>query len=133
MSHAHVILKNNLFLEDKQMIFLSLFDKSTGFRFTKNLKELGIHFLRSPWIKLGTLKTALCLFFVPRPLEKSCFTSERVQILNLLRLILYPSHSMFGNTYIVVVSSKCLLGFLLLFGGHVLWCVSPLAFLQHCL
>ena len=37
LSHILVILKNNVFFEDKQMILLSLFDTFTGFRFTKKL------------------------------------------------------------------------------------------------
>jgi len=32
--------ENNVFFEEKQMILLSLFDISTGFRFTKNLNDL---------------------------------------------------------------------------------------------
>ena len=36
LSHILVSLKNNVFFEDKQMILLSLFDISTGFRFQKN-------------------------------------------------------------------------------------------------
>ena len=50
LSHILVILKNNVFFEDKQMILLSLFDISTGFRFQKNLKSLPIQFLSHPWI-----------------------------------------------------------------------------------
>ena len=48
LSHNLVILKNNVFFEDKQMILLSLFDISTGFRFPKNLKSLPIQFLGHP-------------------------------------------------------------------------------------
>ncbi len=33
LSHILVILKNNVFFEDKQMILLPLFDTSTSFRF----------------------------------------------------------------------------------------------------
>ena len=42
LSHILVILRNSVFFEDKQMILLSLFDISTGFRFPKNLKSCSI-------------------------------------------------------------------------------------------
>ena len=45
LSHILVSLKNNVFFEDKQMILLSLFDISTGFRFQKNLKSFPIQVL----------------------------------------------------------------------------------------
>ena len=48
MSHILVILNNNVFFEDKQMILLSLFDISIGFRFPKNLKSLPILVFRHP-------------------------------------------------------------------------------------
>ena len=54
LSHILVSLKNDVFFEDEQMILLSLFDISAGFRFTKNLKELGVHFLSCPWTNLET-------------------------------------------------------------------------------
>ena len=54
LSHILVSLKNNVFFEDKQMILLSLFDISTGFRFPKNLKSLPIQF----WIHPCLVSTA---------------------------------------------------------------------------
>ena len=50
LSHILVILKNNVFFEDKQMVLLSLFDIFTGFRFTKKLYESTIQTLRYPRI-----------------------------------------------------------------------------------
>ena len=48
LSHILETLKNNVFFEDKQMILLSIFDISTGFKFPKNLKSLPIQFLSHP-------------------------------------------------------------------------------------
>ena len=48
LSYILVILKNNVFFEDKQMILLSLFDISAGLSFPKNLKSLPIQFLSHP-------------------------------------------------------------------------------------
>ena len=39
LSHILVILKNNVFFEDKQMILQSLCDIFTGFRFPKKYQE----------------------------------------------------------------------------------------------
>ena len=46
LSHILVILKNNVFFEDKQMILQSLFDTSTGFRFLKNLKSSAVQVIQ---------------------------------------------------------------------------------------
>ena len=51
LSHILVILKNNVFFEDKQMILPSLFDISTGFRFQKSFP---IQVLRHPWSNGGS-------------------------------------------------------------------------------
>ena len=48
LSHILVSLKNSVFFEDKQMILLSLFDISTGFRFPKTLKSLPVQILWHP-------------------------------------------------------------------------------------
>ena len=45
LSYVLLILRNNLFFEDKQMILLSLSDISAGLRFQKNLKSFPIQFL----------------------------------------------------------------------------------------
>ena len=50
LSHILIILKNNVFFEDKQMILLPLFDIYTGFRFTKNLNSCSIQFWSHPWV-----------------------------------------------------------------------------------
>ena len=49
LSYVLLILRNNLFFEDKQMILLSLFDISTSFRFQKNLKSFPIQVFSHPW------------------------------------------------------------------------------------
>ena len=49
LSYVLLILRNNLFFEDKQMILLSLFDISAGLRFQKNLKSFPIQFLSHLW------------------------------------------------------------------------------------
>ena len=56
LSHILIILKNNVFFEDKQMILLPLFDIYTGFRFTKNLNSCSIQFWSHPWssVSYGT-------------------------------------------------------------------------------
>ncbi len=50
LSYVLLILRNNLFFEDKQMILVSFFDTFTGFKFQKNLKSLPIQFLSNPWV-----------------------------------------------------------------------------------
>ena len=50
LSYVRLILRNNLLFEDKQMILLSLFDISTGFRFQKNLKSFPIQVLSHLWV-----------------------------------------------------------------------------------
>ena len=52
LSHTLVILKNNVFFEDKQMILLPLFDTSTGFRSTKKLYESTIQTLCYPHLSM---------------------------------------------------------------------------------
>ena len=52
LSYVLLILRNNLFFEDKQMILLSLFDISAGLRFQKNLKSFPIQFLSHLWLSL---------------------------------------------------------------------------------
>ena len=47
LSYVLLILRNNLFFEDKQMILLSLFDISTGFRFQKKSEKLSYPGLES--------------------------------------------------------------------------------------
>ena len=54
LSHILVILKNNVFFEDKQMILLPLFDIYTGFRFTKNLNSCSIQFWSHPCVGAET-------------------------------------------------------------------------------
>ena len=54
LSHILIILKNNVFFEDKQMILLPLFDIYTGFRFTKNLNSCSIQFWSHPWLYMGS-------------------------------------------------------------------------------
>ena len=48
LSHILVILKINIFFEDKQMILQSLFDIFTGFRFQKKSQRLPTQFLSYP-------------------------------------------------------------------------------------
>ena len=55
LSYVVLILRNNLFFEDKQMILLLLFDISTGFRFQKNLKNFPIQVLSHPWLDAHTV------------------------------------------------------------------------------
>ena len=67
LSYVLLILRNNLFFEDKQMILLSLFDISTGLRFPKNLKSLPIQFLSHPCVDLQSLMGVAKKSSVPHP------------------------------------------------------------------
>ena len=53
LSYVLLILGNNSFFEDEQMILWSLFDISTDFRFQKNLKSLPIQFWSHPCISMN--------------------------------------------------------------------------------
>ena len=64
LSHILVILKNNVFFEDTQMILLPLFDTSTDFRFTKKLCKSTIQTLRYPRLEMPDFKGALGRLFL---------------------------------------------------------------------
>ena len=51
MSYTFEIFRNNTSFVDVQMILLSFFDNSTGFRLTENQCECSVHILRRPWLR----------------------------------------------------------------------------------
>ncbi len=71
MSYVLQILGNSLLFEDKQMIFVALFDISTGLRFQKILKSFPIQVLSHPWFVRPFVRSSQNFFFI---IESACFT-----------------------------------------------------------
>ena len=61
LSYILLILRNNLYFKDKQMILQALLDISTNFRFQKNLKSSAVQVIQ--WFMAYIAGDQLCCSF----------------------------------------------------------------------